>query len=364
MTFVCVAMGDDLTQITWLRGGATPLYGDTRYTITNEPLQGGVVYSTLEVCGANVKDTGVYRCVASNGRWNDTVTFELQVAEKGRLVRLLVQAHSICKLALYKCLIHFLSSPPHTLTYSHAHTPTQTHSTHHTHIYTASIVLKPEDTKVNARETIILSCIGKGEYPEFSWLLGGVALNDTNNHVTIQDDYITEDDITYLHSTLTLCSAHVSDMGVYRCELTSRNTTDRADFHLTVITEPAALVIVPPASIQTRLFSSIALTCVASGYPLPVISWARVNGTELIQEGGDVNVTSSVIEVAGKWYVQSMLFLCQRDVGLSEVTCMATNGISGEGVITSTVAMNVRGEFERIIFCYRLYKPIVLTISS
>ena len=199
---------------------------------------------------------------------------------------------------------------------------------------------------MNAGETVIVSCIGKGKYPEFSWLLGDMAFNKSSSHVTIQDDYITEDGVTYLHSTLTICPAHMSDTGTYSCVLTSRNTTDRADFHLSVTTEPAALVIVPPAAIQTRLFSDIVLTCVSLGHPLPVVSWTKANGTELIQDGTDANVTSSLIEVVGKWYVQSTLFLCQQEVGVSKVTCMASNRILGRGVVESTVAISVSGEFE------------------
>ena len=86
MTFICVTLGDDLTQITWLKGGAKLLYNDAWYTRTNESLQEGMIYSTLEVCGVGVRDASVYSCVASNRRWNDAVNFELQVAEKGTVM--------------------------------------------------------------------------------------------------------------------------------------------------------------------------------------------------------------------------------------------------------------------------------------
>ena len=84
LTFTCVAYGVPLPTITWSQGD-TLLSNDTdtRVTIYNEEVEeGGLVFfqSILEICSAELIDSGVYSCNADNGMTNDSVSFELRVA--------------------------------------------------------------------------------------------------------------------------------------------------------------------------------------------------------------------------------------------------------------------------------------------
>ena len=81
----CVGYGVPYAAISWEREGVG-LTNDSRITIYEEPLtEGGVTFtkSILEICSAQVSDTGSYSCIADNGVSNDTVLFDVTILPVG-----------------------------------------------------------------------------------------------------------------------------------------------------------------------------------------------------------------------------------------------------------------------------------------
>ena len=94
LTFTCVAYGVPLPTISWSQGGVIITNDtDTRVTIYNEEIEerGLVFYqSILEICSAELTDSGVYSCSADNGISNDSVSFEIRVEGKSVLDNVVV----------------------------------------------------------------------------------------------------------------------------------------------------------------------------------------------------------------------------------------------------------------------------------
>ena len=89
LVLTCVGYAEDLPSISWIRedsGAILNQMNDSRITIYEEPLtEGGVTFvkSILEICSAQVSDTGSYSCFADNGVANDTVSFAITVTPEG-----------------------------------------------------------------------------------------------------------------------------------------------------------------------------------------------------------------------------------------------------------------------------------------
>ena len=82
VAFPCVAYGVPNPSISWKKG-ETLLSNDSQITIYEELLADSeviFVYSTLELCSAEVADAGLYSCFAENTLGNDTASFVLTVA--------------------------------------------------------------------------------------------------------------------------------------------------------------------------------------------------------------------------------------------------------------------------------------------
>lgn len=85
---------------------------------------------------------------------------------------------------------------------------------------------------------------------------------------------------------------------------------------------PASLMVYP-GDTQVESGSSIALTCVAMGLPLPTVTWLR-DGVSL-NSGGSINITERVFSTT---FVTSILDLCDtelNDTGLYE--CVTSNSL-------------------------------------
>jgi len=81
----CVAYGVPHPDVTWSRGGEE-LTNTTRMTVYSAYLEeGGVPFTqaTLEICGVELEDAGMYSCQGSNQNGTDTRSFNLTVAPRG-----------------------------------------------------------------------------------------------------------------------------------------------------------------------------------------------------------------------------------------------------------------------------------------
>ena len=99
----------------------------------------------------------------------------------------------------------------------------------------AQIVIRPNQmTAVDAGYTITFACVAYGDpHPSISWNTRDTPLNN-NSRVTIYEELVTENGITFMQSILELCSAEVVDAGLYSCFTGNTLGNDTTSFVLTV----------------------------------------------------------------------------------------------------------------------------------
>ena len=205
-------------------------------------------------------------------------------------------------------------------------------------------MIKPDDINVVAGNTILATCVGYGVNPTITWSKGEVTLSnetDSSGRVSVYEETFYQNGLLFIQSILEICSTEDSDTGSYTCTVSSQTSSDQATFNVTVNTLPASLIIVPENSYPVSN-SNIALTCVASGYPLPEITWSK-DSVEVVN-GTDTIIYSEVISEQGERFVQSVLYLCSSEVvDRFQITCTTSNGIPGGTPTSATVNITVEG---------------------
>jgi len=99
----------------------------------------------------------------------------------------------------------------------------------------AQIVIRPnQTTTVDAGNTITFVCVAYGNpNPSISWNRGDTLLSN-DSRVTIYEELVTENGVTFVQSILELCSAEVADGGQYSCFVDNTLGNDTESFELTV----------------------------------------------------------------------------------------------------------------------------------
>ena len=99
----------------------------------------------------------------------------------------------------------------------------------------AQIVVSPNQTiAVDAGNTITFVCVASGDPNlSISWNRGGTALSN-NSRITIFDELLTENGMTFVQSILTLSSAEEADAEQYSCFADNTLGNDTESFVLTV----------------------------------------------------------------------------------------------------------------------------------
>jgi len=99
----------------------------------------------------------------------------------------------------------------------------------------AQIVIRPnQTTAVDAGITITFVCVAYGDpNPSISWNRGDTLLSN-DSRVTIYEELVTENGMTFVQSILELCSAEEADGGQYNCFADNSLGNDTASFVLAV----------------------------------------------------------------------------------------------------------------------------------
>ena len=210
----------------------------------------------------------------------------------------------------------------------------------------SGLVVHPEDTVVIAGSTVMLTCVAFGEpLPSITWSLDGANVtNDTRTEII--EMRTTRNGRPFIKSVLQICGVGESDAGRYNCTAVNVVNTDSADFSLTVISEPATLVMVPE-DIVTLAGVSVTLTCVAFGYPIPTIRWEKSDHITraTVQHTNTTQIINRVISRNTTQFHHSTLFLCSSEViSTATYSCIADNGLDGGETTRVDVTVDVRGE--------------------
>ena len=96
------------------------------------------------------------------------------------------------------------------------------------------------------------------------------------------------------------------------------------DNAISLLSDPAQLVLRSSQTIAVDAGSAISITCVAYGIPVPSISWN--NGSTLLRNSSRVTIYKGLLTENGVTFVQSILQLCgavEADTG--QYSCFTNN---------------------------------------
>ena len=99
----------------------------------------------------------------------------------------------------------------------------------------AQIVIRPnQTTNVDAGNTIVAVCVAYGDpNPSITWSRGDAVVSN-DSRVTIYEELVTENGVTFVQSIIEVCSAEETDAGQYSCFAENAFGNDTAVIELTV----------------------------------------------------------------------------------------------------------------------------------
>ncbi len=210
----------------------------------------------------------------------------------------------------------------------------------------ARILMAPNDTAINAGETLQVACSARGEFPTVTWLMEDVVIsNNTDDRTTIYDRHVLVNGTIVLQSTLVVENVSDADSGLYACLANSRASRDESNFIVSVNSLPATIEMLPPSEIVAMYRGNITIQVSARGYPLPTITWYRNNQTltesvftgisvvEELQQGNDRVVIFS-LRVSGDELSNSVA-----------IEGVVNNGLAGGSSNRFVVQVNVQSKF-------------------
>lgn len=183
----CVGYSHPLGTIIWSRNNIYLMNGTRTVIYEEEFTENGFTFvsSTLQICSAESSDAGLYTCKVDNGITEASSNFSLTV----------------------------ISQVP-------------------------VIALAPNDTIVTAGFSVALTCAAYGiPVPEISWSrrdLTGLALLEDTNATNITSESFVEGGVTFVYSTLVLCSSEVLSTAELSCTATNSIGSDTEYFTVSV----------------------------------------------------------------------------------------------------------------------------------
>ena len=101
----------------------------------------------------------------------------------------------------------------------------------------ANIAVAPNDTSVYVGDSVSLSCVSYGlPLPTVSWTRTGQPLTSLSLHsqLMINETEIVTNHVTFVRSTLVLCSLQLTDAGQYTCSTSNNHSTSQETFTISV----------------------------------------------------------------------------------------------------------------------------------
>ncbi|XP_037081331.1 LOW QUALITY PROTEIN: peroxidasin homolog [Pollicipes pollicipes] len=175
----------------------------------------------------------------------------------------------------------------------------------------------PQDQLRPAGANVDLTCGAVGyPTPEVSWLHNGRRIRHSSRVAVLAGGGV-----------LRISNLQHHDAGTYTCEARNEAAVAREEAELDVSGHAGPVLTErPPMTLTAALGESIALTCRASGSPLPEITWRRVGGN-LFADGRHSATTDGAL---------TLRTLTAQDGGIYE--CNVDNGV-GHAVATTHLAI-------------------------
>jgi len=287
-----VVNGNPTPAITWLKDNVTVMEDSDVKLETEVMAQGGRNYSQsfLTLCGVAVADSGTYTCVAENLAGRASSDYVISVFSR------------------------------------------------------AQILMVPNNTALNAGESLHVYCTAQGDSPSITWLKQGVEIsNDTDDRTTVYHTFRVVNGTAVLQSVLLIMQTTSADAGTYVCLAASRTSRDEHNFTVDVNSVPATVLSVPLTEVIALYQGNITIQSWASGYPLPQITWYRDN--KILLDNENVIFSSEITMQGVDEVVIFSLFLSGNELLASmNITGVVNNGLSGGSDTSFTIQVDVQSE--------------------
>ena len=203
----------------------------------------------------------------------------------------------------------------------------------------ASIAVVPNDASLYVGETASLSCLSYGlPLPTISWDRDGQPLPSS---LLLNESETSVGHVTFVRSTLVLCSLKLLDGGQYVCSSSNNHSTTQHTFTITMKSmrnltqflfiiflffsvEPQ--VVIFPNNSNFFAGSTVSFSCAVFGLPLPFIRWSR-NSSELtttVFNDSRIDIHEKTVVVGGHTFVHSTLQICSAvEVDGGRYSCSA-----------------------------------------
>ncbi|ETE60133.1 Hemicentin-1, partial [Ophiophagus hannah] len=233
----CQAMGTPPAQINWLKNGL-PLSTSSHIRL----LSAGQV---LRIVKAQIADTGMYTCVASNRAGVDNKHYSLQV-------------------------------------------------------YVPPSIDNGGETKLTVLKgnPVSLMCLANGiPTPTISWLKDGQTLS-RNLHVAFENQKM----------GLHILNSEINDSGRYTCIASNEAGEDNQHFTLKVLEPPHINKTDNPEEISTVINNPLELLCISDGIPIPKLTWMKdghplpqTESVRVLRGGQAFRISSAQVEDTGRY---------------------------------------------------------------
>ncbi|KAI1891477.1 hypothetical protein AGOR_G00144220 [Albula goreensis] len=180
----------------------------------------------------------------------------------------------------------------------------------------------PDEVTVLVNKTTMLECLVDGSpTPKISWLKDGQPLTSDSTHRLLSNG-----------RTLQVSNAQVTDTGRYVCVAENIAGSTEKPFNLNVHVPPS-IVGVNPENVTVVVNNFVSLTCEATGFPPPSLSW--------LKDRGPVQANTNVLIMPGGRTLQIL------------------RAKMSDGGKYSCVAMNPAGEAQKRIFLTVFVPPSI-----
>lgn len=189
---------------------------------------------------------------------------------------------------------------------------------------TVAIINISNNTEIDAGTTATFVCVASGTpTPGIIWLKENIPL-DVDGRINITENAYNQNDITLVSSVLEIHDTQSGDTGTYTCLASVSELEVTASFNLTVITA-SALITEPPNNETVRAGDNVTLTCIATGIPLPSITWLVLSqDSEEVMNTSSTLISTSEFTEDGITSVRSTLLITSVQTSLS-YSCVASN---------------------------------------
>ncbi len=177
----------------------------------------------------------------------------------------------------------------------------------------AEIVIQPETTTTgDFNFGLTLICVGHGTpLPAITWFRDGDPIMNSSSDATIFDTMLQQGSIDFASSSLELCP--LQRAGNYSCVASNANSSDPVYFQV-LVNRAAELVLHPEDETSANYGSTLSVTCIGQGFPLPAIAWFR-DGLPILNSSIDATIFDTALEQGNVTFSHSILEICPLQRG-------------------------------------------------